>query len=72
MDAPLQLPTLPLRACDLCDHGITVGGVRHCVCTDAVITENLPQGVPVHIVRSTSGACGWEARHMAAPFLEPM
>lgn len=63
------VPSLPLRACDLCDHGITVGGVRHCVCADVVLPEQLATGVPVHIVRQSTGPCGWEARHMSAPFL---
>ncbi|MGK2897235.1 MAG: hypothetical protein ACSLE9_00910 [Burkholderiaceae bacterium] len=62
-------PLLPLRACDLCDHGITVGGVRYCVCSDVVLPEQLPRGVPVRVVRDSTGPCGWEARHMSAPFL---
>jgi hypothetical protein len=72
MRTVLLAPTLPLRACDLCDHGVTVGGVRHCVCADVVLPEQLERGgVPVHLVRSTAGACGIEARHMSAPFLQP-
>ncbi len=69
MRAALLAPTLPLRACDLCDHGITIGGMRHCVCADVVMPEQLDRGVPVHLVRSTAGACGLEARHMSAAFL---
>lgn len=63
------VPLLPLRACDLCEHGITIGGVRHCVCTDVILPEQHARGVPVHLVRGTGGACGAEARHMSAPFL---
>ena len=65
----VDVPPLPLRACDLCDHGISLGGMRYCVCTDVVMPEHLPQGLPVQFMRSTSGACGVEARYMAAPFL---
>lgn len=63
------VPMLPLRACDLCDHGITIGSVRHCVCADVVLPEQLPTGQPVQFARGVSGACGTEARHMRAPFL---
>lgn len=62
---------LPLRACDLCDHGVDVGSVRHCVCTDVVLPVQLPHGVPVHLVRAKGGACGVEAHHMRAAFLQP-
>lgn len=60
--------TLPLRACDLCEHGVDIGSVRHCGCADVVLPQR-PQ--PVHIARSAAGACGIEARFMSAPFLLP-
>lgn len=63
-------PALPLRACDLCEHGIDVGSLRHCVCAEIVMPVQLPLGVPVDRPRSAHGACGPEARFMQAPFLE--
>lgn len=63
-------PALPPRACDLCDHGIDVGGVRHCVCLEVVLPNQLPRGVPVQFLRSVRGACGPEAVFMQAPFLQ--
>lgn len=63
---PLHVDPLPLRACELCDHGVDLGGLRHCRCTDVTIATR-PQ--PVEIARSPSGACGVEARFMSAAFL---
>jgi hypothetical protein len=70
MQRPWQDP-LPLRACDLCDHGITVGAVRHCVCTNVVLARQLPEGVPVQLPRAKGGACGTEATHMRTTWLQP-
>jgi hypothetical protein len=56
----------PLRACDLCDHGRDVGGMRYCVCTEVVMPS---RALPVAHARSNAGACGAEARFMSAPFL---
>ena len=52
---------LPWRACLHCDHGCDLAGERHCG-NPAVIGAGRPR--PVALVRSTSGACGVEARHM--------
>lgn len=64
---PLQaFEPLPYRACDLCRHGIDIGGVRHCVCADVVLPTR-PQ--PVTVVRAPTGACGVEPRHFDFPGL---
>lgn len=57
---------LPLRACDLCRHGIDIGGIRYCVCADVVLPA---RPVPVPAVRSATGACGPEARYFDFPGL---
>lgn len=59
-----QMPAY--RACDLCTHGRTVDGLRHCTLDEAVqprVSE------PVGRVRSPHGACGPEARLMSFPGL---
>ena len=66
---PLEAPVAwvpPLRACDLCEHGRDIAGMRYCVCTDVVMPH---RQVPVQLARSVGGTCGIDAKHMAAPFL---
>lgn len=59
-----QLPAY--RACDLCTHGETVDGARHCTQPDAV---GRCLSVPVSHVRALHGPCGPEAHMLSFPGL---
>lgn len=52
----LQVPEH--RACDLCDHGVTVEGRRRCTCREAV--QPTPSQ-PVEKMRALHGPCGPDA-----------
>lgn len=57
---------LPLRACELCTHGTTVGNQRLCTCPSVV---GLREPQPVDVMRSTHGACGPDANYLDFPGL---
>lgn len=50
------------RACELCCHGATLGGQRHCQCP-AVVAQG--HAIPVDRARGLYGPCGPEATHLA-------
>mgnify|MGYP001560279149 FL=1 len=60
-----QSPVAPYRACELCIHGISVAGARHCHHEAAP----RPTAAPVHTMRAPNGPCGPEARHLDFPGL---
>ena len=58
----------PLRACQLCRHGVDVDATRCCTCKE-VVGSRAPQ--PVALVRAPHGACGPEANWLDFPGLRP-
>lgn len=69
--APIAVPATwdgfdPYHACDLCDHHIDVGGVRHCTCTNVVLPG---RSIPVETARKPYGTCGVDAKHLSFPGL---
>jgi hypothetical protein len=51
----------PYRACELCDHGLTVDG--GCWCTNQAVTGGPDQRVPVAWARAEHGECG-DGKHL--------
>lgn len=68
MREPWTVTVAPLRACQLCTHGVDVNGERCCVCKD-VVGSRAPQ--PVALVRAPFGPCGPEANKLDFPGLRP-
>ena len=54
-----DVPVLPLRACELCEHGgLDLAGMRVCRAPDAMWNR---APVPIEQARKFGGACGPEA-----------
>lgn len=62
----LQVPEH--RACDLCDHGVTLDGQRHCT---YVVAVQPAQSQPVQLMRAPLGPCGPNAEHLVFKGLYP-
>jgi hypothetical protein len=60
----VQVP--PQRACDLCQHGITVAGTRQCTQREVVQPAAMR---PVELMRRPQGPCGPDAAHLDFPGL---
>lgn len=66
---PWEAP-LPLRACDLCRHGVTQAGTHERLCgCPGVVGARLPQ--PVEAMRAMHGPCGPDATYLDFPGLHP-
>jgi hypothetical protein len=57
----------PLRACDLCEHGVGPDGQRDC--THPACTGSSTKVQPVELMRKPTGPCGPDANFLAFPGL---